>query len=359
MINNYRSVFIISCLITFSSGATEKPITQFYNIFGTGLELESSAEKTRATLSLAAPLSPIQNLKVDITGTIGEDDKIGSFGDLDGLSKGAKVKITYSYTNIGEYPRHPDEVYQQWDELQEVLQTIDEKVKLAIEVQKGEMFSDRLGACKTNETCKKLLEEKEVATKRLADFEKANKTILGDVDVKYPVDYLFNIAVNRSDFKVFDISDLSSESLDKNGVSVGAAIQFYKGKYTRIKLGFDFQRTYRQKGEDTEYCFPTDGVDGLLKCQSGNTNTVNREYNRNVYAQIGGYTANKYLRGWDVKLTHNVASSKTGLSIPLYFFESEKGEVNAGVKFDFIFNGDEDDDDAGVLIFFSSALDLF
>ena len=86
----YRGV-ILSFLFIVSScvRADIDPASTIYNVFNSGLEFESSAEKNKATLSLAFPVNYQHNLKVELSGAT-NDEGTGEFGDLDGLSKGPK-----------------------------------------------------------------------------------------------------------------------------------------------------------------------------------------------------------------------------------------------------------------------------
>ena len=359
----YRGV-ILSFLFIVSScvRADIDPASTIYNVFNSGLEFESSAEKNKATLSLAFPVNYQHNLKVELSGAT-NDEGTGEFGDLDGLSKGAKVKLTYAYSSYDEheYPIHPKAILDEWAALNDKVKEIDKSIVLKTRLMNGNNDTQRIASCKNDDECKKLIEDKKKALEKLESFrnDAQKQRVIYDEERFYHVDYLFSVAANRSDFDVFDTDDLSSDSSSEIGLSVGPAIRFYTGEYTRVKLGFDFQRIYEQKGKTTKYCLALTEGSELLTCREGNTTDVTKEYRRNIYAQIGGYTENKYLRGWEAIATHDLASSKTALSFPMYFYESDKGAVNAGVKFNFIINGDDDDDSSTVFVFIGSALDIF
>ena len=131
--------------------------------------------------------------------------------------------------------------------------------------------------------------------------------------------------------------------------------------YIRLKTGFNFQRAYEQSGSSKQYCKADDDIEGVTQCIEGNTSLVTTDYNRNLYVHFGGYSADtdNFLKGWDVQATHNFADSKTGINIPFYFYANKSNALNAGLKFGFIINGEDNDDDVTVSVFFGTALDIF
>lgn len=338
-----------------------------FQLLKTGLELESSSDKTRGTLSAAIPLNPLHNFKIEVSGDISEDEQSGTFADLDGLEKGTKVKVTYGFTGFskGSYEAHAKRLYEEEKSLREEVENQQTQYENILQLMDGDSRDDKKRKCESKPECKEALEKVyknvELAVEQLNNFRSEYDSFIKDEHTKivYPIDLFFSIAANRVDFSVFDTETFESKKSDETGLELGVAAQYYLGQFTRFRTGFNFQRVFKQGGTSSEYCFPVSGGEGLTKCMSGNTSEVEKTYGRILYAQVGGYTENSYLKAWDVKLSHDLATSKTGLLVPLYLYESEKGAVNAGIRFDFIVNKGNTDDESAVVLFFSSAFDIF
>ncbi|MEP1871170.1 MAG: hypothetical protein ABJJ44_16690 [Paraglaciecola sp.] len=363
---------LVVLTLTFSGqviGTEYAPGKEFtaFQLLKTGLELESSSDKTRGTLSAAIPLNPLHNFKIEVSGDISEDEQAGTFADLDGLEKGTKIKVTYGYTGFskGSYEAHAKRLYEEEKSLRERVESQQTQYENILQLMDGDSRDDKKRKCESKPECKEALEKifknVELAVEELNNFRSEYDSFIKNkqAEVVYPLDLFFSVAANRVDFNVFDTETFESKKSDETGLELGVAAQYYLGQYTRFRTGFNFQRVFKQDGTSSEYCFPVTGGEGLTKCLSGNTSEFERTYSRILYAQVGGYTENNYLKAWDVKLSHDLTTSKTGLLIPMYLYESEKGAVNAGIKFDFIINKGDADDESAVVLFFSSAFDIF
>jgi hypothetical protein len=355
-------IFIVASIFVFLEFAYAQDQSQrFNNALGSKVEFESSSEKTRASAKIKLSEDPIHQFFVNFTGTIGEETKTGTFADLDGLSKGAKVELEYTFVDFADERTHPLYLQKEWDQLDAIVRKLGAERDLAISSQDGATNPARRVKCKATPNCKSKMDAYDKALKDLNDFKRSNKKVLNPLNqqVEFPFEYSFSIAANRSDFDVLDIETLKSKSQDETGMSAKASIKSYFGRLTRWKVGVEIQRAFEQGGQTKEYCELVDEQSNRFVCVNGNVSSVQRVNNHNLSFQIGGYTKNALLKGWDIQLTHNFKNDKTGLSVPLYFYESEKGEVNAGLKFDFIYNEDAGEDSAQALLFFGTALDIF
>ncbi len=322
------------------------------------INLESSKEKTKVKLSIYNNANPIHGFKLDLSGTIGDDKSEKNFADFDGLDKGVKLKMTYILFN-------PNPIQKASNEYRTIKKSL-EKTYINAKKNYDTYFSSinvsGNADCSKDQNCKILKKLKDSAKTAYGGF--TNTASSGTTTTPsnwYPEQYLISVAANQADFSVLNLEKFDSDSIDKTGIELGVGAQWLPAPYTRLKAGFNFQRAYEQSGNSKQYCKAEENIEGLTQCIEGNTSLVTTEYNRNLYLHFGGYNSNTsdILKGWDVQTTHNFADSKTGINIPLYFFASKSNSLNAGIKFGFIINGEEKDDDATISVFFGTALDIF
>ncbi|GEM_PF-3689839 len=175
---------------------------------------------------------------------------------------------------------------------------------------------------------------------------------------------VLSVAANRESFTIFDSDEwLNNGSNDsafkrnsKSGYEIGGALQWAVSKYARVKVGYEFQRAYKQKGETEEFC----QISEPTRCVFGNTEKIKNVYFRNVFLYWGSYTPkNKIIKGWDLQLAHSFNKSKTRIELPLYLYASKKDNISAGLKFQYLTNPHPNEDSTGVKAFLNVNLDIF
>jgi len=364
-----KCILIIGVLITFScnlsaSDTKEQKAINTLNSDRTQFKFETSEESSKVSLSLLNPVDSRNAFNFTFSGTVGDDDDSKDFVSFDGLEKGVKVKVTYLHFRPLLPPGAPADFNKQKERLDNVMNLAQNAYTTYLDGLSGIDVSQQ---CLADAKCKRL---KDAADDALSDFNsyKARYTGAGRQAAWWiPEQYFLSIAANRDDFTVLNleqwVNELDDESgvskEDETGIEIGAALQWLTHKNTRLKIGYDFQRVNSQGGTSLEYCKTEPMVEGVSQCITGNTSLVAEKYNRNLYFHWGGYSSKGILKGWDLRATHNFSDSKTQIEIPLYFYANKKGEVNAGLQFQFLINGDDDEDDAGVKVFFSTPLSIF
>lgn len=345
------------CFVHNSNAATTKEI-DILNGERSQINFQSSKEKSEVKLSIFTNIDAYKGFRLDVTGAIGDDETSKDFADFDGLNKGVKIKATYIQYSEEGIPKADAEKLG----LKEKLHTaFKETQKLYLNYLNTLDGADKTAKCNIDQICQLLSKNMNDSKQAFNDFVLVAGTLSSKRPWWQPEQYLYSAAANRNDFSVLDLSEFKSNKENETGVELGFAAQWLTGNFHRLKLGIEFQRAYEQEGDSKQYCKNQSDLDGILQCIEGNTNSVAKNYNRNLYMNFGGYNSREQdvFKGWDMKITHNFSDSKTGVEVPLYFYANKTNEVNAGIKFGLIINGDDDDDETTVSVFFGTALDIF
>lgn len=178
-----------------------------------------------------------------------------------------------------------------------------------------------------------------------------------------PSHFFLSVAANRESFTVLDSEawldsarDSAFKKSSKNGFEIGGALQWTPSKYTRIKLGYDFQHGYKQKGYSRQYC----QVETPTTCVYGNSGKIKDIYYRNAYLHWGSYShKGALLKGWDIQLTHNFSKHKTRIELPLYLYANKSDKISAGIKLQYLVNPKYDEDRTGMKVFLNVNFDFF
>ena len=350
---------ILTSLVFFGNAIAGTDITDIYLSQAdaankTKLELEAFSEKKLGKLTTKVSSKNIV-YTFEVQGTVDDNNKKGTFADLDGLKNGTKVtfgfkKTMFSDAAMDKLNKLHDATEESCKPLFDELRAIKTEMDVCRAIHKIDADSLEKEADKEalyKKRCEAIYKKQEELPGKCSEYAGFNEYIDKEIKSSDITSYQLGatLSLGSERFKWVDPTSLESDKDTKSSYSAAVEYSYITSAYSKLKIGYRYEEKWSGK-DAQQLCTPYAPSPGSLTCNNIAIGAPTETTSKIPYIEWKQYFWEKDKFAFSTRISHDTKSDLTGLDIPIYLYGTKKdSKLQGGLRLGWVSDTDTTDTD--------------